>query len=166
MRPTYQRLLGIATVVLLVTGCGDKGLDTPLPQPNAHLTVTGPWRQGGRIPARYTCDGPNVAPKVTANVPKRTRQVAIVMTDPDAPGAPFVHWMHWGAHTDGKNSFGKLGYSGPCPPKGDKPHHYVLTVYALRRPLGLPAGSAPDRVVAAIRRTSFASGSLTGLYGR
>jgi phosphatidylethanolamine-binding protein (PEBP) family uncharacterized protein len=166
VRPTYQRLLGIATVFFLVTGCGGKSLDKSLPQSKAHLTVTGPWKQGGRIPTRYTCDGANVTPKIRTQAPAGTRQLAIVMTDPDAPGGTFVHWTHWGAHTDGKNSFGKVGYSGPCPPKGDKPHHYVITVYALRRALGLPAGSAPDRVVAAIRRTSFASGSLTGLYGR
>lgn len=88
------------------------------------------------------------------------------MTDPDAPGGTFVHWTRWGSSTVGKNSFGKLGYSGPCPPRGDKPHHYVITVYALRRPLGLAAGSSPDQVIAAVRRAAFASGSVTGLYGR
>jgi phosphatidylethanolamine-binding protein (PEBP) family uncharacterized protein len=30
--------------------------------------------------------------------------VAIVMTDPDAPGGTFVHWTHWGENTEGKNS--------------------------------------------------------------
>jgi phosphatidylethanolamine-binding protein (PEBP) family uncharacterized protein len=151
----------------VVAGCGDKKLDKSLPQPKAQdIVVTGPWSQGGRIPTRYTCDGADRKPNVRATVPGRARDVAIVMTDPDAPGGTFVHWTHWGAHTDGRNSFGRVGYSGPCPPKGDKPHHYLITFYALRRPLGLAAGSAPDRVLAAIRKSTFASGSLTGLYSR
>ena len=28
--------------------------------------------------------------------------------------------------------FGTPGYGGPCPPKGDKPHHYNFTIYALK----------------------------------
>ena len=164
--PTYQRLLGIATALFLVTGCGDKGLDKPLPEANQKLVVKAPWSAGSRIPKRYTCDGADARPRVTAPAPAGAKELAIVMTDPDAPGGTFVHWTHWGANMDGKNSFGKTGYNGPCPPKGDEPHHYVLTVYALRRPLGLPAGSDPGKVVAAIKEKAFASGSLTGLYGR
>jgi phosphatidylethanolamine-binding protein (PEBP) family uncharacterized protein len=166
VNPTYQRLLGIATAVFLVTGCGDKKLDKPLPSPNQKMKVAGPWREGARIPRKYTCDGAEVKPDVAAFGPGRTKDIAFVMTDPDAPGGTFVHWTHWGSNTEGKNSFGKVGYSGPCPPKGDKPHRYVLTFYALRQPLGLPAGSEPDKVVAAIKGKAYASGSLTGLYGR
>jgi phosphatidylethanolamine-binding protein (PEBP) family uncharacterized protein len=87
------------------------------------------------------------------------------MTDPDAPGGTFVHWTAWDG-AEGKNSFGKVGYSGPCPPKGHSPHRYVVTVYLLRRKLSLPSGAAPDQVVAAIRKLAVASGSATGLYGR
>jgi hypothetical protein len=42
----------------------------------------------------------------------------------------------------------------------------VITFYALRSALGLPAGSDPAKVVAAIRAKAFASGSITGIYGR
>lgn len=151
---------------MLVTGCGDKGLDKPLPKVPAAMTVEGPWKQNGRIPVRYTCDGAQAKPQVGASEPAGARDIAFVMTDPDAPGGTFVHWTHWGSNTEGRNSFGKVGYSGPCPPKGDRPHRYVVTFYALRKPLALPAGSDPGKVVAAIRKSAFASGSLTGLYGR
>jgi phosphatidylethanolamine-binding protein (PEBP) family uncharacterized protein len=159
--------MGIATALFLVTGCGDKKLDKPLPEAQQKLTVEGPWKQGARIPKRYTCDGGDVKPEVGSSEPaKGAKDIAFVMTDPDAPGGTFVHWTHWGSDTEGRNSFGKTGYKGPCPPKGDKPHRYVITFYALRRPLGLPAGSDPAKVVAEIEKKAFASGSLTGLYGR
>jgi len=31
-----------------------------------------------------------------------------------------------------RTDFGKPGYGGPCPPAGDKPHRYQITVYALK----------------------------------
>jgi phosphatidylethanolamine-binding protein (PEBP) family uncharacterized protein len=148
-------------------GCGSKGLNETVPRDGFKtVRLEGPWKNGQRIPRRYTCDGANVAPRFGATEPNATREVAIVMTDPDAPGGTFVHWTHWGESTEGRNSFGKLGYSGPCPPRGDKPHHYVITFYALRRPLGLAPGSSPDQVLSTIRKSAFASGSVTGLYGR
>jgi phosphatidylethanolamine-binding protein (PEBP) family uncharacterized protein len=157
----------MATALFLVTGCGDKKLDKPLPKAQQKLTVEGPWKQGARIPKQYTCDGGDIKPQVgSSEPPNGSKDIAFVMTDPDAPGGTFVHWTHWGSNTEGKNSFGKTGYTGPCPPKGDKPHRYVITFYALRQPLGLAAGSDPDKVVSEIRKKAFASGSLTGLYGR
>ena len=161
MRPTYHRCLLLATTVLLLGGCGGKGLDKPLPKPPTTIQVKLPWAEGGRIPREYTCDGAEKTPAVTPS----GDTAALVMTDPDAPGGTFVHWTRWGAH-QGKNSFGKTGYSGPCPPKGDQPHHYVVTVYRLKAPLELADGSAADQVVAAIRKTATASGSVTGTYGR
>jgi hypothetical protein len=166
LRPTYQRFAAVGISVFFLAGCGDKHLDKPLPQASTHLRVRGPWPNGGRIRKRFTCDGAQRAPVLVVSRPPGTKDTAIVMTDPDAPGGTFVHWTRWDSGTSGRNSFGKTGYSGPCPPKGDKPHHYVITAYALRRKLGLPAGSTPDKVVAAIRNASFASGSLTGLYSR
>ena len=121
----------LATALCLFGACGDKHVDQELPGSARHVVVEGPWKDGARIPVKYTCDGRNVRPNVGAWAPKGAREEAIVMTDPDAPGGTFVHWTHWGRSTDGRNSFGKTGYSGPCPPKGDKPHHYVITLYLL-----------------------------------
>jgi Raf kinase inhibitor-like YbhB/YbcL family protein len=30
-----------------------------------------------------------------------------------------------------RTDFGADGYGGPCPPPGDKPHHYQITVFAV-----------------------------------
>jgi phosphatidylethanolamine-binding protein (PEBP) family uncharacterized protein len=169
VRPTYQRCVFVATAALLAAGCGSGGGQTltqaPQPAGGKRLRVQAPWLPGATIPRRYTCDGDNVTPRIAASGARGAAQLAIVMTDPDAPGGTFVHWTAWGAR-QGRNSFGKVGYDGPCPPKGDRPHRYVITVYALRRRLALAAGGAPDQVLAAIRKIAFASGSITGLYGR
>jgi phosphatidylethanolamine-binding protein (PEBP) family uncharacterized protein len=162
--PTYQRFLALATAVFLVTGCGDKGLDEPLPKAGGGVKVTLPWADGAKIPRRYTCDGGDRVPAVRVSKGSGER-LAVVMTDPDAPGGTFVHWTRWGS-TEGENSFGRKGYGGPCPPEGDEPHHYVVTAYVLRAPLGLGAGAKPDDVVKAIRDKAVESGSSTGLYGR
>lgn len=128
--------------------------------------VHAPWRDGGRIPKQYTCDGRDMTPVVgTLTHVAGARSFAVTMVDKDAPGGTFVHWTRWGA-TQGKNSFGRMGYSGPCPPKGDKPHHYVLTEYALPKQLALAAGAKPDEALSAIRSAAIATGSTTGLYSR
>ena len=158
-------MVALTIGVFLVTGCGDKAVDKPLPATKRAISVRLPWGDGQRIPRRYTCDGGSHVPAVSTSAEPADR-VAIVMTDPDAPGGTFVHWTHWGANTEGRNSFGRTGYSGPCPPKGDAPHHYVVTVYLLRKPLSLAAGAAPDAVLAAIGPIAVARGSQTGTYGR
>jgi phosphatidylethanolamine-binding protein (PEBP) family uncharacterized protein len=164
VRPTYQPCLVLATFALLVTGCGSKGLDRPPPKAPSHIRVTAPWRPGGRIPVRYTCDGAGAAPTISATTVPGERDQVVVMTDPDAPGGTFVHWTAWSGG-QGRNSFGKTGYGPPCPPAGARPHRYVVVVYALRAKLGLPSGSPPERVLAAIRAKAIASGSVTGRFG-
>jgi phosphatidylethanolamine-binding protein (PEBP) family uncharacterized protein len=153
-------------VLFLVTGCGSDKLDKPLPAATKRIRVAAPWADGARIPVRFTCDGAETAPDIRVTPAGGTRPHAIVMTDPDAPGGTFVHWTTWDDGVEGENSFGKKGYSGPCPPKGDDPHRYVITAYELERPLGLPAGADADSVVAAIRERVAATGSTTGRYGR
>jgi phosphatidylethanolamine-binding protein (PEBP) family uncharacterized protein len=163
--PTYQRLVCLAIGFLLVTGCGDKQVDKPLPRPKSRLAVQLPWSGGAQIPRQYTCDGANQAPVVRtpgASPPL----IAIVMSDPDAPGGTFIHWTRWGRGIEGENSFGKVGYRGPCPPEGDKPHRYVVTVYGLERPLPLKRGASVDEVLSQVQKLAIASGSQTGTYGR
>ena len=109
----------MGTGFLLMAGCGGgagKGLTQPLPRAHAAVKLRLPWANGGSIPRVYTCDGANRQPAVTIRATAPPGRTAIVMTDPDAPGGTFVHWTRWGT-TEGRNSFGKTGYGGPCPPK-------------------------------------------------
>jgi phosphatidylethanolamine-binding protein (PEBP) family uncharacterized protein len=68
---------------------------------------------------------------------------------------------------DGVNSFGRHGYSGPCPPKGEAPHRYRFELYALQAPSGLGNDSSPSAARAAIDRSRpLARGVLEGRFGR
>ena len=99
--------------------------------------------------SRYTCEGPDISPALSwSGVPDDARSLALIVDDPDAPGAPWVHWvvynldqalaglpegsraenLHEGA-LEGLNDWRRTGYSGPCPPMGR--HRYFFTLYAL-----------------------------------
>lgn len=137
---------------------------------------------GASIPSRYTCDGEDVAPPLTwTRAPARTRSLALLVEDQNAPGGAFVHWSVYdlprgasgigtarlpGAAAEGQNSFGRIGYGGPCPPKGDPAHHYVFSIHALDDNPGLPPGASSAAVREAIAAHAIAGGTLTGLYRR
>jgi Raf kinase inhibitor-like YbhB/YbcL family protein len=150
---------------------------TPPPRTGqaAAMRVTSPaFAEGGTIPERYTCHGAGTAPDVAwSGVPDGAASVALVVSDPDAPGGTFVHWVVTGlppadgALTGGKvpaggreadNSAGDAGWTAPCPPSGT--HHYLFTVYALRQP---PQGDGTQELLDDIGRQAVASGTLTGL---
>jgi Raf kinase inhibitor-like YbhB/YbcL family protein len=119
-------------------------------------------------------------------VPAGTVELLLVMRDHDAPGGDFIHWAiahikpaavaSGGAGTLvfeagqnppgavlGRNSFGSLGYRGPCPPPGDPPHHYEITLSALGQPSDLQTGFSPT---ATQTRDVLSQGTLTGVYAR
>lgn len=107
---------------------------------------------GTEIPRQYTCEGDDLAPPLRwGGVPDRTRSLALVVDDPDAPdpAAPKMTWVHWvlfdippgateipegglplpdGAR-EGSNDWHRTGYGGPCPPLGR--HRYFFKLYAL-----------------------------------
>ena len=113
---------------------------------------------GGPIPARYTCDAEDVSPPLRwSGAPDGTTGFALIVDDPDARG--FVHWVLAdipgdvtelgegegdSVGTPGVNDFGRSGWGGPCPPRGE--HRYVFTLYALSEPLGLGSGASADAV--------------------
>jgi len=175
-------LLCLAAAVAVLAGCGgDETADEPLPKPPGRLVLESPaFRDGGSIPAKFSCDGEEVSPPLEwRRVPAEARELALVVEDPDADG--FVHWtvlaiptsatrLDTGALPPGavetENSFGARGWGGPCPPEGDEPHRYVFALYALRRALGLGADAGADEVRSAIADAALARGVLTGRFGR
>ncbi|MGW0878220.1 YbhB/YbcL family Raf kinase inhibitor-like protein [Streptomyces sp. NPDC002671] len=177
----------IAVALAAVSGCGTGGdggsASAPSPTAAHRIAVTSPaYPDGGTIPRRYTCDGADVSPPLAfSGVPAGTVSLALLLQDPDAPHGTFTHWLAWdvdphsthlytGEHPkgsmEGPNSFSKTGYDGPCPPHGDRPHRYVLTVYATDRRPPLAADATPADLLRSLSGHTLATGTLTGRYGR
>jgi Raf kinase inhibitor-like YbhB/YbcL family protein len=167
---TWAAVAVVATAGVL-GGCGGSGHTSSVPSagPDAALRalpirVTSPaFADGAAIPRQYTCDGRDVSPPLRwSGVTRAASRLDLTMRDPDAPGGNFTHWSVTGIPTtivaaqagvpppgiEGRNGFGTVGYRGPCPPAGDKPHHYVITITAI------------------YRSTTVATGQLVGTYAR
>jgi len=140
----------------------------------------------------FGCEGGNLSPQLSwKNSPAGTKSYAITMYDPDAPtGSGWWHWgvynipanvsaLSEGASKTAKNTlpltaseiftdFGSTGYGGPCPPVGDNPHHYILTVYALKTDkLDLNPQTTTGALLAfMLRDNTLAKATITGRYGR
>jgi hypothetical protein len=69
------------------------------------------------------------------------------------------------AGTQGTNSTGGIGWTGPCPPPGPA-HHYVFRLYALDMPLRLQRGADDAAFRRAVRGHVLATARLVGLYRR
>ncbi len=134
---------------------------------------------GGEIPDRHTCDGPDMSPPLTwSGAPDGTAAFALFVDDPDA--SRFVHWIAFdlpsgqatsaedasgkGGLGEGRNAFGRTGWGGPCPPSGS--HRYVFELFALDRRLALPGGSSASDVRKAMAGHVLGSTRLSGTYRR
>ena len=107
------------------------------------------------------------------------------MDDPDAPGGSWVHWVLYNIPPDelglpegmkkklllkngaqqGRNDFGKIGYNGPCPPRGSE-HRYVFKLYALDSKINLAPGTTKSQLEGAIRGHVLAQTDLIGKFQR
>lgn len=109
------------------------------------------FKDGGTINKKYTCDGENISPPLSGNYEsKDVKSFAILCEDHDAHDKLTAHWIIFNIPKDiqilltglsdmkifskgvkeGINSFGKIGYDGPCPPKNEE-HRYFFRIYAL-----------------------------------
>lgn len=145
------------------------------------------FSDGTAIPRRFTCDGDDLSPALEwSGAPAGTRSFALLCEDPDAPGGT---WHHWAAYDipaaqsalaegaarnaekhgfkQASNDFQRIGYGGPCPPRGHGPHHYHFRLLALavdRLETGRQR-SCRD-VEREARRHVLAEAILVGLYER
>ncbi|HVB33998.1 MAG TPA: YbhB/YbcL family Raf kinase inhibitor-like protein [Patescibacteria group bacterium] len=144
------------------------------------------WQPAGNIPRQFTCDGQDVSPPLRwGAAPAGTQSLSLLVEDPDAPGGTFIHWVLYdlppaarelpenlppegelpsGAR-QGRNSFGRVGYGGPCPPPGPA-HRYYFRLYALDRKTGLGAGAGRADLDRAMRGHILAQAELMGHYKR
>lgn len=142
---------------------------------------------GAGIPRQYTCEGEDLSPSLEwSELPPETRSLVLLCNDPDAPGGI---WHHWGAYDippsstglpegagqgsgaksfkQGVNDFGRIGYGGPCPPRGHGPHRYFFKLYALSAAsVGLPAGARRADLDRAMKGKILAEAQYMGRYER
>ena len=141
----------------------------------------------GRIPKNCTCEGEDLSPALAwTDAPPQTRSFVVLCNDPDAPNGVWRHWAaydipHGWSHLDrgagraaarghikqAVNDFNRVGYGGPCPPKGDGSHHYRFTVLALSVDrLNVHADPRCRDVESEARQHVLAAATLVGLYER
>ena len=142
------------------------------------------FANGQPIPDKYTCHGQDVSPPLQwSGAPSQTKSIALTCEDPDAPSGTFTHWVIFNVPAtatglaenvaktgtlpdgskQGKNSFGNIGYNGPCPPAGQA-HHYIFKVYALDTTVSLDTGTQKEDLLNAINGHILAQGQWTGTY--
>jgi Raf kinase inhibitor-like YbhB/YbcL family protein len=159
------------------------------------MTVTSPdIKPGGKIADEqvfnsFGCTGQNVSPALSwSGAPKGTKSFAVSMYDPDAPtGSGWWHWWVVNIPPDvtslpkgagggtglpagamlGRTDFSTNAYGGPCPPKGDPPHHYHITVYAVDvDKLDVDQNSSSAAIGFNLHFHTLGKGELIGRYGR
>ena len=173
----------VTVLVFICSGClvpGERGL---MPVFNVS---SGAFARDGQIPVVYTCDGANISPPLSwGPVPEGTSSIAILVSDPDAPGGTFIHWVAYNippgtreiaagapkntvlpaGSVQGANDFGRQAYGGPCPPPG-KPHHYHFTVYALDSIINITGKRYGRMLEEALAGHILAKGETVGIYRR
>jgi Raf kinase inhibitor-like YbhB/YbcL family protein len=153
------------------------------PPPNFQLLSTA-FLQDAEIPQKFTCHGLDISPALAwSRPPAGTKSFALIVEDLDAPSGAFAHWLVYNlpptiagieenfpkspnlpdGTMQGKNDFGKIGYSGPCPPAG-KAHKYAFKIHALNSILKCKPGAASTEVKNAIRKQTIKTAELVGRY--
>lgn len=137
----------------------------------------------GLLSPHYTCDGKDVSPQLAwQGVPPKTKSLAIVFADLDAPNGTFYHWIVYNIPPTvtslaedstslppgaiiGKNDWKKASYNGPCPPLGST-HYYVITLYALDKVLKVDSAIAGAQLIELIQKSQIDKSDLELTYGR
>ena len=153
---------------------------------SAFELVSSAFKNGEYIPGEYSCKGKDISPPLEwTGMPEGTRSFALICDDPDAPVGTWIHWVIFNLPAEktgleenlsgqnrlsdgalqGKNSWGKLGYGGPCPPPG-KPHRYFFKLYALDTMLDLKSGATKQELLKAMEGHVLAEAELMGLFKR
>jgi len=127
------------------------------------------------IPKKYTCQGEDINPLLKIEgILQETVSLVLINDDPDAPGGTWDHWIviniaptqtiaeNSVPGTQGKNSWGRSDYGGPCPPSGT--HRYFFKLYALDTQLNLSEGVSKKEVEDAMKGHILEQTELIGLY--
>lgn len=137
----------------------------------------------------FGCEGDNLSPALSwKNAPQGTKSFAVTVFDPDAPtGSGWWHWIVYDVPASvtslpggagikvpladgiqqGRNDYGTKTFGGACPPKGDKAHRYVFTVFALKvDKLDVPADASAALIGFMLNANALGKAKFTALYQR
>lgn len=123
------------------------------------------------FPPEHSCDGENISPRIRLKG-LSARSVAVMVFNPfEKSCCSFTPWTIWNlpavkeippgipgegqvttpiTAVQGITDYGKIGYTGPCPPPGEM-IRYQFKVYGLDAMLDLPAGSTKHELIAAMK---------------
>jgi Raf kinase inhibitor-like YbhB/YbcL family protein len=79
---------------------------------------------------------------------------------------PAEHINDPGGAIQGRNSWTRIGYGGPEPPRGHGIHHYRFRLYALDAALSLGPGADIEALTKAISGHVLGESELVGTYER
>jgi len=186
-----KQITGLAVLVMSLLGIGAAKAQS--------MTLTSAEiKEGGTIANEqvfkgFGCTGNNVSPSLSwSGAPSGTKSFAVSIYDPDAPtGSGWWHWVVFNIPANitslpkgagdaksklmpkgaiqSRTDFGSDGYGGPCPPTGDKPHHYQITVFAVdvdKLPDAKNDQASAALVGFDLHFHTLAKATLTGTYGR
>lgn len=162
-------------------------------EPAARFSLTSSeFRPGGLMPTKYACDGDELSPPLAWTAPPgKTRSLALVLEDLDAPVGIFTHWLVWGIPpgmralpegtgvqnrplgrplkglVPGRNDSGELGYLPPCPGDiEDRARRFRYRLFALDTKLTLRRGADAGQLARALRGHVLATAELRFRYER
>jgi Raf kinase inhibitor-like YbhB/YbcL family protein len=192
MNSASRRCLLVAASLLLLKN----EVAMPAAHPRFVLTSSDP-QLAISVPLIYTaktfgCTGGNTSPPLQwSGAPAGTKSFVVTLFDPDERSTP-SGWWHWvvydlpsdihqlaqGAGAErsaslpagalqGRTDLGEDAYHGPCPAKGDPPHHYTFTVYALSvAKLDVPPDSSGAMVTSTVQDHLLGKAVFVARYGR
>ncbi|MFA9401501.1 MAG: YbhB/YbcL family Raf kinase inhibitor-like protein [Anaerolineales bacterium] len=155
----------------------------PIQSEDEFILTSDVFLEGEPIPSKYACNGDDISPPLAwSGAPDNTNSFVLIMDDPDAPVGMWVHWVLFnipgnatvidvGLPADaelpdgsqqGTNSWGRVGYGGPCPPSGV--HRYFFKLHALDAPLALDESATKEEVLAAMEGHILIETELMGTY--
>ena len=144
------------------------------------------------IAKAFGCTGGNMSPPLQwSGAPTGTKSFVVTLFDRDERSTP-SGWWHWVVYDlpssvdklpagagaehaqsmpaearEGRTDLGEDAYHGPCPAKGDPPHRYVFTIYALNvAKLDVPADSSGAMVTSTAQDHLLGKAVFVAHYGR
>lgn len=184
MMKKYLRPIIFLTVVMLFWCLHHEAFSAKEGERNMKMTSVA-FTDGNMIPVKYTCDGQDMSPPLAwRDAPAGTKSFALICDDPDAPVGTWVHWVAFNIPPDvtnldenvkaekefkngmrqGKNSWPRIGYGGPCPPSGT--HRYYFKLYALDAILEIKPEATKEQVLQSMKGHVLAEAQLMGKYKR